>query len=371
VRVLKVFRVACFVVTVVAGLAGTVMLITPDNTDAYFSWPIGPPPLAALVGAFYLASALTFSLIAMKADWPAARGICFGILAFTLPTLAATVRHRDLFEWDRGQALAWIALFAGSPLAFSSFLYLLRARAPHGREGLPSSTKAILGLLVVVYGALGLGLLLAPGRLQDGSPFALPGLSGRFLGSWCLFLSVVAGFALVRNRAHEARIPVFALVAWPVAATLAAVRSFDELRSDRRAGYIVLVVALAALAMAAAGGVAQGDRAQRAGSPPRPDRPGRQSRLTAFLSPRYRTSPSGPRFSAHSSSRSRSASNDIRGTAYPPEAAMRVTSTSMTERVPRRAGKRLTRSSPARGAVATENTCWLRRRLVMRSCSTS
>ena len=269
--VLKVFRVACFVVAVVAGLAGTVMLVAPADTDTYFSWPIGPPPLAALVGAFYLASAVTFYLIATRADWPAARGICFGILAFTVPTLAATARHRDLFDWDRWQAVAWVALFAGSPLAFSSFLYLLRGRAPHAGAGLPLSTRAVLGILTVVYGALGLGLMLAPGRLEERSPYALPGLSGRFVGSWCLFLCVVAGFALVRSRAHEARIPVFALVAWPVAAVLAAVRSFDDLRSDRRVAYIVLVVALAALAIAAAGGVMRVDRAVREPAEPPPD----------------------------------------------------------------------------------------------------
>jgi hypothetical protein len=271
VPVLKVFRVACFVVAVVAGLAGTVMLVAPRDTDAYFSWPIGPPPLAALVGAFYLASAVTFSVIGTRADWLAARGICFGILAFTLPTLAATARHHDLFDWGRWQALAWVALFAGSPLAFSSFLYLLRGRAPRGRGNLPSSIQTIFGILALAYGALGLGLLLAPGRLEERSPFALPGLSGRFLGSWCLFLCVVAGFALVRSRAHEAWVPVFALVAWPVAAGIAAVRSFDELNADRRAPYVVLVVALAALATGSAGGVVRADRVVPEAAEPLPD----------------------------------------------------------------------------------------------------
>ncbi|HEX2191678.1 MAG TPA: hypothetical protein VHH09_00645 [Acidimicrobiales bacterium] len=123
-------------------------------------------------------------------------------------------------------------------------------------------------ILAVAYGALGLGLLLAPGRLEDGSPFALPGLSGRILGSWCLFLCVVAGFGLVRNRAHEARIPALALVAWPVAAALATARSFHDLRSGRRAGYIVLVVALAVLAIATAPRVVRGDRAAREAPPP-------------------------------------------------------------------------------------------------------
>lgn len=256
-RVLGVFRSACIVVAVVAGIAGTVMLVAPKDTDRYFSWPIGPPPLAALVGGFYLASAVTFALLAVRRDWPASRGICFGILAFTLPTLAATVRHRDLFDWGRWQALAWVALFVGSPLAFTSFLYLQRGQRSAGGNPLPSWTRAVLAVVGAAYAALAVGLLFAPGRLQaDASPFRLPGLSGRFIGAWCAFLAVVAVFAAGRNRSHEAAFPMLALVLWPVAGIVAAVRSFDDLQpSGRRTGYLLLLAALAVLALVAwAGG---------------------------------------------------------------------------------------------------------------------
>jgi hypothetical protein len=47
----RVFRSACFVVAVVAGLAGAVMVVAPADTGSYFSWPIGPPPVAALAAA--------------------------------------------------------------------------------------------------------------------------------------------------------------------------------------------------------------------------------------------------------------------------------------------------------------------------------
>ena len=260
--VLKIFRVACFVVAAVAGMAGTVMFVAPEDTDRYFSWPIGPPPLAALVGSFYLSSALTFAVIGRRVDWSAARGVCFGILAFTLPTLAATANHTQLFDWGRWQALAWVALFVGSPITFTSFLYQLRGRAPAGPGNeLPSWTRALLGVLAVAYFMLGVGLLLTPGDVQDGSPFALPGLSGRFVGSWCLFLCVLAGFSLWRNRAHEARIPILALVIWPMAAILAALRMFDDLQPpSRRSGYLVMVAVLAALAAASLAGLPRSAR---------------------------------------------------------------------------------------------------------------
>lgn len=255
-RVLGIFRGACIVVAVVAGIAGTVMLVAPEDTDRYFSWPIGPPPLAALVGGFYLASAVTFGLLAVRRDWPASRGICFGILAFTLPTLAATVRHRDLFDWGRWQALAWVALFVGSPLAFSSFLYLQRGQRSAAGNAFPSWARAIHAALGAVYAALAVGLLSAPGRLQaDASPFRLPGLSGRFIGAWCAFLAVVALFAAGRLHRHEAAFPTLALVLWPAAGIIAAIRSLDDLQpSGRRAAYLVFLVALTVAAVAAAAG---------------------------------------------------------------------------------------------------------------------
>jgi hypothetical protein len=255
-RVLGIFRTACVVVAVVAGVAGMVMLVAPDDTDRYFSWPIGPPPLAALVGGFYLASAATFGLLAARRDWPASRGICFGIVAFTLPTLAATVRHHDLFDWGRWQALAWVALFVGSPLAFSSFLYLQRGRRGAGGSPLPDWTRAVLALLGAVYSLLAVGLLFAPGRLQaDLSPFRLPGLSGRFIGAWCAFLAVIALFSAGRNRSHEVAFPMLALVLWPVGGIVAAIRSFDDLQpSGRRTVNLLLLGALALAALTASVG---------------------------------------------------------------------------------------------------------------------
>jgi len=248
----KIFRAACFVVAVVAGTAGVVMLMAPTDTNDYFSWPIGPPPLAATVGGFYLASAVTFAVLGWRNTWVEARAICVGILAFTLPTLVATVNHRDLFDWDRAQAIAWVVLFTGSPITFASFLYLRRGEVTAQGDRIRLAARAALGLLGAVYAALAIALLADPTSLEDRSPFLLPGLSGRFVGSWCAFLAVIALFSLVRNRWNEAVIAIGALVLWPVGALAAALRSFDDLApSGRRAAYLVVVVVLGAIAAAA------------------------------------------------------------------------------------------------------------------------
>lgn len=262
--ILPVFRVACSVVTIAAGVAGLVMLVAPGDTDSYFSWPIGPPPLAAAVGAFYLVSAGLFAVLGLRADWSAAHGVCVAVLAFTIPTFVATVHHDDLFDWGRWQASAWAAVFAATPVIFSALLFIQRGRATTAGPTLPPLGRVVLGSLGVVYALLALGLLLAPARLEPRSPYDLPGLSGRFMGSWCAFLAVLAGFALWRNRAREAAVPLVALMLWPTAAVVGALRAFDDLQpSTRRLAYLFVLAGLATLA-----GLGLGVHRRVAGRPP-------------------------------------------------------------------------------------------------------
>ncbi|HEX2023488.1 MAG TPA: hypothetical protein VHF00_02195 [Acidimicrobiales bacterium] len=262
--ILPVFRVACSVVTIAAGVAGSVMLVAPQDTDSYFSWPIGPPPLAATVGAFYLVSAGLFAVLGLRADWSAAQGVCVAVLAFTVPTVVATAHHDDLFDWGRWQALAWAVVFAATPVIFSALLFIQRGRATITGPALPGLTRVVLGSLGVAYALLALGFLFAPAELEQRSPYGLPGLSGRFMGSWCAFLAVLAGFALSRNRARQAAVPLVALMLWPMAAVVGALRSFDDLQpSARRLAYLFVLAGLATLA-----GLSLGTNRRVAGRPP-------------------------------------------------------------------------------------------------------
>jgi hypothetical protein len=68
------------------------------------------------------------------------------------------------------------------------------------------------------------------------------------MGSWCAFLAVLATFAVWRNRAREAVVPLVALVLWPLAAVAGAIRSFDGLQpSSRRSIYLFVLVGMATL----------------------------------------------------------------------------------------------------------------------------
>ena len=94
--------------------------------------------------------------------------------------------------------------------------------------------------------------------LAGPSPFDLPPLGGRFAGSWVALLAVLCGWAAVRDRADEARLSGFALVALPAGALIAAVRTIEQLDpSGAAAVYIalllLLVIAGAAVTVATTG----------------------------------------------------------------------------------------------------------------------
>jgi hypothetical protein len=259
---MSVLRALFLIVAVVAGIAGVIMLVAPSSTDRYFSWPIGPPAVAATVGAFYVASAIVFGLAAIRDDWPGSRGLCLGVLALTIPTLVATVKHHDVFDFGRWQAVAWLTLFIASPLAYGTILFLQRGRVTATGDSLRPWVRVVLWVLAVGYGALAVLLLFAQDSSARRTPFALVALSGRFLGCWALFLATLAAFAAVRNRWNEARIPLLALAAWPAAALLAALTRYGDLVSGRRVSYVVAVVVL--LVVSAAMLVAGRDAPRRA-----------------------------------------------------------------------------------------------------------
>jgi hypothetical protein len=252
VTVLGALRLFFIVVAIAAGIAGTVMLVAPGDTGDYFSWPIGPPPLTTLVGSFYVSSTILFGLAAVRVDWLAVRGLCVSVLALTIPTLIATARHHDVFDFDRVQAFAWVVLFVASPLAYGTVLFLQRGKAgPSQGARLAPWARAIVGVLGVVYVVIAAWCWIDPRGAEEHSPYALPALSGAFVGAWALFLATLALFSWRRSAVREARLSLVALTLWPFAGLLAGLRSYDDLVSADRTGYFVVLAVLAVLGGAA------------------------------------------------------------------------------------------------------------------------
>ncbi|WP_440073232.1 hypothetical protein [Streptosporangium sp. OZ121] len=225
-------RAAFFVLVVAAGLVGAALVAVPAAAGDFFSWGLKPVPLAAFAGGAYLASAAVY---AAALDRPAhqTRALVAGAAVLSVSVLTITLLHIGQFDLGRLQAIAWIFLFA----LFSVVTVVLAVtdrtggttREPTGP--LVPWVRVLLLLLVAALGALAVALWADPRLLAAAAPFPLPPLGGRFAGSWVALLAVLLGWATLRNRRDEARLPVLALIALPCGALLAGLRTLADLPS--------------------------------------------------------------------------------------------------------------------------------------------
>jgi hypothetical protein len=240
-------RAAFLVLVVAAGGVGLAMLAAPGATGRFFAWDLAPEPLAAWAGGVYVGSAVVYAL-ALTRPWAEVRALVAGAVVLSVSVFVATLVHLDVFDLDRLQAWAWLVLFAGFALIT---IGLLAAGGPaHAAESRPLRpwARAALGAVAVGGGALAVALWADPTGLSDASPFALPPLGGRFAGSWIALLSLLAGWAALRDRADEARLPALALMALPAGALVAAARTSGDL--DGAGAYVVALVLPAACGLA-------------------------------------------------------------------------------------------------------------------------
>jgi hypothetical protein len=241
---LTVARAGFGAVVVAAGVSGLALVIMPESTGQYFSWGLGPPPLASLVGGLYLASAVTFA-VALRLPWRCARSLVAASVALTVPTLVATFLHLEVFDFNRWQAWAWVGLFLAAPPFWAAMLVINRSAA--SRSG-PSDVgrPAAIALLVLAAVLVVAAVVVWTDPSTGGRmlPFELSPLGGRFIAAWLAFLAVLAGWAALRTA--EARLPFVALAAYPAGALVAGLRSLADLSPPGARWAYVSVLGLAA-----------------------------------------------------------------------------------------------------------------------------
>jgi hypothetical protein len=230
-------------VTLASGGTGLTLLIWPGSTETFFSWPLTPIAASALIGGLYLASSVLFGW-ATTCSWAEARSLCVGVYGLTVPTLLSTIVHDELFDASRWQAWAWWTLFLAAPPAITVVLWVNRRRAIGETTPLAGWARTAFAVVTLVLGALALLLLFEPTRsdLSSGSPTGgLIGLTGAYLGAWCGFVAVQAGWAAWRGTQEEALVPAAALALAGAGAVLAALRTFSDLNDDAVLLYLLLL----------------------------------------------------------------------------------------------------------------------------------
>jgi hypothetical protein len=246
-------RAAFLMLALAAGLVGIALLAVPGSSGEFFSWGLEPAPLAAFAGGVYVGSASVYAA-ALLAPWREVRGLVIGAVVLSISVFAVTIAHLEVFDFHRLQAWAWVVLFAAFALITSGLLLM----APHEEDPTPGTAlepwaRTTLALIAVLLAAVGVALWVDPTGLASLSPYPLPPLGGRFAGSWIAMLATVAGWAALRNRRDEARLPTLCLVALPAGALVAALRTISELdAAGPTLGYLAVLTLLAALGAAVA-----------------------------------------------------------------------------------------------------------------------
>jgi hypothetical protein len=247
---LTVARAGFGAVVLAAGVSGLALVIMPESTGQFFSWGLGPPPLAGLVGGLYLASAVTFA-VALRLPWRCARSLVAASVALTAPTLVATFIHLEVFDFGRWQAWAWVGLFLAAPPFWAAMLVINRSAAP--RSAPPDVGRPAAIALLVLAALLVVATVVVwtdPSVGGRALPFELSPLGGRFIAAWLAFLAVLAGWAALRPA--EARLPFVALAAYPAGALVAGLRSLADLSPPGARRAYLCVLGLAAAGFGAA-----------------------------------------------------------------------------------------------------------------------
>jgi hypothetical protein len=261
------------------GSAGVQLYVLSEHTDRFFAWTVVPPLTAAFLGGAYWASLPLLLGAAGQGTWAHARLAVYGVLLFTIATLAATLLHLQRFHLGspdpvaRGAAWAWIVVYVVVPPALLVLLVRQR-RVPGGdpprRAPLPGLVRLALAGLGASLVALGAGLLLAPAALGLLWPWPLTPLTGRAVGAWLVGIGVIAGQASWENDAGRVRGAMWGLVALG-GLELVALARYPGSVDWGRPGAWVYVLALLAIAGAGLGGALTGRPAvarRRAGPAP-------------------------------------------------------------------------------------------------------
>ena len=215
---------------VAAGASGVALLVAPGSTHRYFSWTLRPPGAAALIGGFYLASAVVFAW-GLTVPRRQARALLVGVLGLAVPTLVLTIVHDEVFDFGRWQALAWVGLFVTAPVSATLLLGVLRSgQAPD--RALPAWCRWTLAVLGAVLTLVAMLVWLDATR-DDVIPFSpvdLIRFTGTYLGAWCSFLAVLCLHAAMTGRWDEGRVAFFTLGAAAAGAAVALLRTLDDVR---------------------------------------------------------------------------------------------------------------------------------------------
>jgi len=220
-------------VEVLFGLAAiSTVFLRPSDTANNFAWPIQPAVMAAVLGAFYLASALLFVLPLFARIWQHVRVMVLPSAAFSTAMLLATFLHWDKFSVGTFPFLIWFASYVLPPPIFVAlYVWHQRRAAPPGAGiavpvvGWARTFFRINGLAVSALALIGFA---APGLLASAAPWDMTPLTTRALCGWLLAVGLLQVSMAWEGDWLRARLATAMLMVLPVAVLVQLGRFADQ-----------------------------------------------------------------------------------------------------------------------------------------------
>ena len=215
----RLLMAAAIIVATAAGIVGAIMLIAPGSPPGGLAWRWGlghsrPWSAAGTSCPYQFSCTPDDDRPSRFADSPprSSRSHC--------RRWRRRYLHRDVFDFDRLFAVAWVVLFVASPVTFALLLWSSRkAHPPPGDARVHPAARAVLAALGAVFAGLAVWFWVG---VSGPVPFEVAPLGARFLAAWLAFFAVLAAWPALRPARSEARLPLLALIAYGIGGLLAA-----------------------------------------------------------------------------------------------------------------------------------------------------
>jgi hypothetical protein len=190
--------------------------VSPADTQTNFAWPIQPVVMAAVLGAFYMSSALLFLLPFFAKRWEMIRVMILPTAIFSTVQLIATFLHWDKFSVGIMPFYVWFASYLLPPPIFVAAYLWHQRRAQNTNSDSPLPTW-----IRILFWIIGIGLILLatstfilPSLLIPIFPWQLTPLTARSLCGWIMVVGAILIAMLRENDRARVRLgtPILILI---------------------------------------------------------------------------------------------------------------------------------------------------------------
>jgi hypothetical protein len=193
-----------FAVEVFFGVSAVLSIgLDPANTRTNFAWDVQPVVMAAVLGAYYISSALLFLLPLFARRWEMIRVMILPTALFSTAELIATLLHWSSFSIGTIQFTGWFLSYLLPPPIFIGYYLWQERRARGAKNAAPAQPLApdVRSALLHWGGALAILTIfffIVPQALIAIAPWQMTPLTARAFDSWLLAVA-----ALMLSMAYE------------------------------------------------------------------------------------------------------------------------------------------------------------------------